>query len=41
MRHNKKRGMKLGTDASHTKAIKKSLIQALFTRSSSCYGQGW
>ena len=29
MRHNKKRGMKLGTDASHTKAIKKSLIQAL------------
>ena len=31
MRHNKKRGMKLGTDASHTKAIKKSLIQALFT----------
>ena len=29
MRHNKKRGMKLGTDASHTKAMKKSLIQAL------------
>ena len=28
MRHNKKRGMKLGTDASHTKAMKKSLIQA-------------
>ena len=31
MRHNKKRGMKLGTDASHTKAMKKSLVQALFT----------
>ena len=30
MRHNKKRGMKLGTDASHTKAMKKSLVQALF-----------
>lgn len=30
MRHNKKRGMKLGTDASHTKAMKKSLMQALF-----------
>lgn len=30
MRHNKKRGMKLGTDASHTKAMKKSLCQALF-----------
>ncbi len=30
MRHNKKRGMKLGTDASHTKAMKKSLLQALF-----------
>ena len=29
MRHNKKRGMKLGTDASHTKAMKKSLICAL------------
>ena len=29
MRHNKKRGMKLGTDAAHTKAMKKSLIQAL------------
>ena len=29
MRHNKKRGMKLGTDASHTKAMKKSLISAL------------
>jgi large subunit ribosomal protein L17 len=29
MRHNKKRGMKLGTDASHTKAMKKSLLQAL------------
>ena len=30
MRHNKKKGMKLGTDASHTKAMKKSLVQALF-----------
>ena len=30
MRHNKKHGMKLGTDASHTKAIKKSLVCALF-----------
>ena len=30
MRHNKKRGMKLGTDASHTKAMKKSLVLALF-----------
>ena len=30
MRHNKKRGLKLGTDASHTKAMKKSLIKALF-----------
>ena len=29
MRHNKKRGMKLGTDASHTKAMKKSLVLAL------------
>ena len=29
MRHNKKRGMKLGTDASHTKAMKKSLVCAL------------
>jgi large subunit ribosomal protein L17 len=29
MRHNKKRGMKLGTDASHTKAMKKSLIASL------------
>ena len=29
MRHNKKRGMKLGTNASHTKAMKKSLIKAL------------
>ena len=29
MRHNKKRGMKLGTDASHTKAMKKSLVAAL------------
>ena len=30
MRHNKKRGMKPGTDASHTKAMTKSLIRALF-----------
>ena len=29
MRHNKKRGMKLGTDASHTKAMKRSLVCAL------------
>lgn len=29
MRHNKKRGMKLGTDAAHTKAMKKSLVAAL------------
>ena len=29
MRHNKKRDMKLGTDASHTKAMKKSLVAAL------------
>ena len=29
MRHYKNRGMKLGTDASHTKAMKKSLVQAL------------
>ena len=29
MRHNKKHGMKLGTDASHTKAMKKSLIVSL------------
>ena len=29
MRHNKKRGMKLGTDASHTQAMKKSLVLAL------------
>ncbi len=31
MRHNKKKGMKLGTDASHTKAMKRSLVCALFT----------
>ncbi|KXB33017.1 50S ribosomal protein L17 [Atopobium deltae] len=31
MRHNKKRGMKLGTDASHTKAIKNGLVSALLT----------
>lgn len=30
MRHNKK-GRKLGTDSSHTKAMKKSLVAALFT----------
>ena len=30
MRHNKKHGMKLGTDVSHTKAMKKSLVCALF-----------
>lgn len=29
MRHQKKRGMKLGTDAAHTKAMKKSLVSAL------------
>lgn len=29
MRHNKKRGMKLGTYASHTKAMKRSLIASL------------
>ena len=31
MRHNRKKALKLGTDASHTKAMKKSLAQALFT----------
>lgn len=30
MRHYVKKGMKLGTDASHTKAMKKSLVCALF-----------
>ena len=30
MRHNKKRGMKLGVDAAHTKQIKRSLVCALF-----------
>ncbi|EGX70459.1 50S ribosomal protein L17 [Collinsella tanakaei] len=30
MRHNKKKGLKLGTDTSHTKAMKKSLAKALF-----------
>lgn len=30
MRHNKKRGMKLGTDASHTRAMKRGLVAALF-----------
>ena len=29
MRHNKKHGLKLGTDASHTKAMKRSLVSAL------------
>ncbi len=31
MRHYKKKGMKLGTDSAHTRAMKKSLVQALFT----------
>lgn len=31
MRHNKKRGMKLGTDAGHTKAMKRSLVSALLS----------
>ena len=30
MRHNVKKGLKLGPDASHTKAMKKSLAKALF-----------
>ena len=30
MRHNVKKGLKLGTDASHTQAMKKSLAKALF-----------
>lgn len=30
MRHNVKKGLKLGTDASHTKAMKKSTAKALF-----------
>ena len=30
MRHNKKRGMKLGTDAAHTKAMNNTLVRALF-----------
>ena len=30
MSHNKKKGLKLGTDTSHTKAMKKSLAKALF-----------
>ena len=30
MRHNVKKGLKLGTDASHTPAMKKSLAKALF-----------
>ena len=30
MRHNVKKGLKLGTDGSHTKAMKKSLAKALF-----------
>ena len=32
MRHNVKKGLKLGTDASHTKAMKKSLAKALFEK---------
>ena len=32
MRHNVKKGLKLGTDASHTKAMKKSLAKALFAK---------
>ena len=32
MRHNKTRGMKLGTDASHTKAMKRSLVASLFLK---------
>ena len=31
MRHYKKKGMKLGTDSAHTRAMKRSLVQALFT----------
>ena len=31
MRHYKKKGMKLGTDSAHTRAMKKSLVQAIFT----------
>lgn len=30
MRHKKKHGMKIGTDASHTRAMKRSLVCALF-----------
>ena len=30
MRHQKKRGMKLGSDASHTKAMKRNLVCSLF-----------
>lgn len=30
MRHQKKHGLKLGTDASHTRAIKRNLVNALF-----------
>ena len=30
MRHNKKRGMKLGIDASHTKLMKRNLVCSLF-----------
>ena len=29
MRHNKKRGMKLGTDASHTRAMKRNLVASI------------
>ena len=35
MRHNVKKGLKLGTDASHTKAMKKSLAKALFENADS------
>ncbi|MBS5451273.1 MAG: 50S ribosomal protein L17 [Coriobacteriia bacterium] len=30
MRHQKKHGLKLGTDAAHTKAMKRSLVNSLF-----------
>ena len=30
MRHNKKKGLKLGTDSKHTRAMKRSLAKALF-----------
>ena len=31
MRHNKKKGLKLGTSPKHTRAMKRSLVKALFT----------